>query len=60
MAYLTPNAGRRNGERTGALLISVLIILAIIAANGYFVVQEFAYTALDRSRLAARPPKAMP
>lgn len=36
------------------LLLGVLIILAIIAANGYFVAQEFAYMAVDRTRLAAR------
>ena len=37
-----------------ALLIGTLIILSIIAANGYFVAQEFAYMAVDRTRLAAR------
>ncbi len=36
------------------LLLGVLIILAIIAANGYFVAQEFSYMAVDRTRLAAR------
>lgn len=36
------------------LLIGILIILAMIAANGYFVAQEFAYMAVDRTRLAAR------
>lgn len=36
------------------LLLGILIILAIIAANGYFVAQEFAYMAVDRTRLAAR------
>ena len=36
------------------LLVGTLIILAIIAANGYFVAQEFAYMAVDRTRLAAR------
>jgi|TARA_R110001599_G_C12253512_1_gene659823 CBS domain containing-hemolysin-like protein len=35
------------------LLFGILIILAIIAANGYFVAQEFAYMAVDRTRLAA-------
>lgn len=30
------------------------MILAVIAANGYFVAQEFAYMAVDRTRLAAR------
>lgn len=36
-----------------SLLLGVLVILAIIAANGYFVAQEFAYMAVDRTRLAA-------
>jgi CBS domain containing-hemolysin-like protein len=36
------------------LLLGVVVILAIIAANGYFVAQEFAYMAVDRTRLAAR------
>ncbi|MFD1718661.1 hemolysin family protein [Georgenia deserti] len=36
------------------LLIGILVILAVIAANGYFVAQEFAYMAVDRSRLGAR------
>lgn len=35
------------------LLFGILVILAIIAANGYFVAQEFAYMAVDRTRLAA-------
>lgn len=35
------------------LLVGMLIILAIIAANAYFVAQEFAYMAVDRTRLAA-------
>lgn len=35
------------------LLLGILTILAIIAANGYFVAQEFAYMAVDRTRLAA-------
>ncbi len=37
-----------------SLLLGIMIILAIIAANGYFVAQEFAYMAVDRTRLAAR------
>ena len=37
-----------------ALLLGILVILAIIAVNGYFVAQEFAYMAVDRARLAAR------
>ncbi|MCP2235288.1 hemolysin family protein [Prauserella halophila] len=36
-----------------SLLLGVVVILAVIAANGYFVAQEFAYMAVDRSRLAA-------
>jgi CBS domain containing-hemolysin-like protein len=36
------------------LLLGIFVILAIIAANGYFVAQEFAYMAVDRTRLAAR------
>ncbi|MFW6412826.1 MAG: hemolysin family protein [Oceanicaulis sp.] len=36
------------------LLLGVLVILAIIAVNGYFVAQEFAYMAVDRTRLAVR------
>ncbi|MBE9403135.1 HlyC/CorC family transporter [Brachybacterium sp. Marseille-Q2903] len=35
------------------LLLGVAIILALIAANGYFVAQEFAYMSVDRSRLRA-------
>lgn len=35
------------------LLTGLLVILAIIAANAYFVAQEFAYMAVDRTRLAA-------
>ncbi|OQO94655.1 hypothetical protein B1813_00640 [Saccharomonospora piscinae] len=36
------------------LLLGVAAILLIIAANGYFVAQEFAYMSVDRSRLGAR------
>ncbi|PZR51782.1 hypothetical protein DNL40_15035 [Xylanimonas oleitrophica] len=36
------------------LLVGILAILAIIAANGYFVAQEFAYMSVDRARLGAR------
>lgn len=36
------------------LLVGVLVVLAITAATGYFVAQEFAYMAVDRSRLSAR------
>ena len=35
------------------LLLGILVILAIIAVNGYFVAQEFAYMAVDRTRLVA-------
>lgn len=35
------------------ILLGLLIILAIIAVNGYFVAQEFAYMAVDRTRLSA-------
>ena len=35
------------------MLLAIIVILAIIAANGYFVTQEFAYVAVDRTRLAA-------
>lgn len=41
-------------EPVFTLLIGILIIAAMIAANGYFVAQEFAYMAVDRTRLAAR------
>lgn len=36
------------------LLLGIIVILAIIAVNGYFVAQEFAYMSVDRTRLAAR------
>lgn len=37
-----------------SLLIGLLVVLIITVATGYFVAQEFAYMAVDRSRLAAR------
>ncbi|GAA4095889.1 hemolysin family protein [Actinomadura miaoliensis] len=37
-----------------SLLAGVAVVLLITAATGYFVAQEFAYMAVDRSRLAAR------
>src|SRR5690606_28036736 len=37
-----------------SLLLGIVVILAITAVTGYFVAQEFAYMAVDRSRLAAR------
>ena len=36
-----------------SLVVGVLVVVAITAATGYFVAQEFAYMAVDRSRLAA-------
>ena len=36
------------------LLLGVLLTLAIIAACGFFVAQEFAYMSVDRSRIAAK------
>lgn len=36
------------------LLLGVLVVLAITAVTGYFVAQEFAYMAVDRSRLTSR------
>jgi CBS domain containing-hemolysin-like protein len=41
-------------EATLILLGGILVTLAIIAVNGYFVAQEFAYMSVDRTRLAAR------
>ncbi len=37
-----------------SLLLGVLVVFVITAATGYFVAQEFAYMAVDRSRLRAR------
>ncbi|WP_199423064.1 hemolysin family protein [Actinotalea solisilvae] len=37
-----------------SLLLGILVVLAITAATGYFVAQEFSYMAVDRSRLGAR------
>ncbi|WP_400994962.1 hemolysin family protein [Agromyces sp. GXQ0307] len=36
------------------LLVGIVLTSAIIAANGYFVAQEFAYMSVDRARLRAR------
>ncbi|SIT69435.1 hemolysin family protein [Microbacterium sp. RU33B] len=44
-------------EAALTLLVGVLITLAIIAACGFFVAQEFAYMSVDRSRMAARAEK---
>lgn len=37
-----------------ALLLGIVAILVIIAANGYFVAQEFAYMSVDRAKLGAQ------
>jgi CBS domain containing-hemolysin-like protein len=37
-----------------SLLVGVVVVLAITALTGYFVAQEFAYMAVDRSRLSSR------
>src|SRR5215211_7633668 len=37
-----------------SLLVGVLVVLGITVVTGYFVAQEFAYMAVDRSALAAR------
>ncbi|WP_046470544.1 hemolysin family protein [Allosalinactinospora lopnorensis] len=37
-----------------SILLGALVVLAITAATGYFVAQEFGYMAVDRSRLKAR------
>ena len=37
-----------------SLLVGILLIAVIIAANGYFVAQEFSYMAVDRSKLRAQ------
>ena len=37
-----------------SLLLGLMVVLAITAATGYFVAQEFAFMAVDRSRLKAR------
>ena len=36
------------------LLLGIILVLTIIAVNGFFVAQEFAYMSVDRSRLRAR------
>ncbi|MFD4468569.1 hemolysin family protein [Rhodococcus sp. NPDC058505] len=37
-----------------SIALGILVVLAITALTGYFVAQEFAYMAVDRSRLKAR------
>jgi CBS domain containing-hemolysin-like protein len=39
------------------MLLGVIVTLAIIAACGFFVAQEFAYMSVDRAKLAARAEK---
>lgn len=39
------------------LLLGILLTLAIIAACGFFVAQEFAYMSVDRARMAAKAEK---
>lgn len=41
-------------EAVGLLIIGILVILVIIAVNGYFVAQEFAYMSVDRNRLGVK------
>ena len=36
-----------------SVLVGLVVVVAITAVTGYFVAQEFAYMAVDRSRLAA-------
>lgn len=35
------------------LLLGIVLTAVIIAANGYFVAQEFAYMSVDRAKLRA-------
>ncbi len=44
-------------EAVLTLLLGILLTLAIIAACGFFVAQEFAYMSVDRSRMAAKAEK---
>ena len=37
-----------------SLIVGVVVVLLITAFTGYFVAQEFAYVAVDRSRLGSR------
>ncbi|TFV55209.1 HlyC/CorC family transporter [Mycobacterium sp. PS03-16] len=39
---------------SAAILVGLLVVVLITALTGYFVAQEFAYMAADRSRLAAQ------
>ena len=37
-----------------SLLVGVVVVFLITVATGYFVAQEFAYVAVDRSKLGSR------
>ncbi len=41
-------------EATLLLLVGIVVTLAIIVVNGYFVAQEFSYMSVDRNRLSAQ------
>ena len=41
----------------GSLIVGVVVVFAITVATGYFVAQEFAYIAVDRSQLNLDPPR---
>lgn len=43
-----------------ALAVGIVVVLAITAVTGYFVAQEFAFMAVDRSALAARADAGSP
>lgn len=43
-----------------SLLVGVVVVLAITALTGYFVAQEFAFMAVDRSRMGASAEKGDP
>ncbi|MGN0100427.1 MAG: hemolysin family protein [Dietzia sp.] len=43
-----------------SLLIGIVVVLAITALTGYFVAQEFAFMAVDRSRMGAAAEKGDP
>ena len=43
-----------------SLLVGVIVVLAITALTGYFVAQEFAFMAVDRSRMGAAAEKGDP
>jgi len=43
-----------------SLLVGIVVVLAITALTGYFVAQEFAFMAVDRSRMGAAAEKGDP